>query len=103
MTANKPIDIDKVISAMSIQVVSLEGLTSDGFEPSDNGWESENQINDGILLTFLTKRQRSVAVLLNDGYTRKETAGELAVSLQAIHQIVLRMRKRLRERAQVMK
>lgn len=53
------------------------------------------------ILTVLTNRQKQVADLLEQGYTRKEIATQLLVCTQAIHQIVLRIRKRLSERAGV--
>ena len=47
------------------------------------------------LIRSLTNRQQLVVQLLVDGFARKEIAGELKVSLQAIHQIILRIRKRI--------
>lgn len=47
---------------------------------------------------ILTHRQQTIASLLSDGKSRKEIATELKISLQAIHQIVLRMRERFGER-----
>lgn len=95
--------MNSLTAGVFIQCVSMTALEENGFELSDSG-EHERQIYGGELqkqaiLQVLTKRQREVAFCLNDrDLTRKETAGELGVSLQAIHQIVLRMRKRLRER-----
>jgi len=55
-------------------------------------------------MSYLTRRQKQVVICLNDrGLTRKETAVGLGVSLQAVHQIVLRIRKRLIERAEIWK
>lgn len=82
-----------------VQHISLEAMSEAGWELGDEGWEAENTqsfIHNDWILECLTKRQRSVARLLTDGYSRRETAQQLCVSLQAIHQIVLRMRHRLR-------
>jgi DNA-binding NarL/FixJ family response regulator len=49
----------------------------------------------------LTRRQREVAEKLLAGYTRRETAQQLGICLQAIHQIAPRMRKRLKQQAQL--
>ena len=96
----------QIIRTFFVQCVSLTTLEEKGFEPSDAG-EHERQIYGGELqkeavLSLLTKRQRGVARCLNDrDLTRKETASVLGVSLQAIHQIVLRMRKRLRDKGEI--
>jgi hypothetical protein len=50
------------------------------------------------LLKRLTNRQKKIAQLLATGKTRKQIAFELRVSLQAVHQIVLRMRQRYGEK-----
>lgn len=84
-----------------VQHFSLETMHEAGWEMGDNGFQSENTesfIHNDWLLQCLTRRQQAVTALLADGYTRKETAKQLGVSWQAIHQIVLRMRKRLREK-----
>jgi len=65
----------------------------------DNGAEVDRQVGEltaEYLFSRLTKRQRMVAALLTRGYTRKETAKHLGVSHQAIHQIVIRMRRRIK-------
>jgi DNA-binding CsgD family transcriptional regulator len=57
------------------------------------------QLNSNSTSLFiLTHRQQTIAQLLALGKTRKEIANQLNVSLQAIHQIVLRMRERFGER-----
>ncbi len=87
-----------------VQHVSIDALEEAGWELGDDGFQAENAasfIQNDWLFQCLTKRQRSVATLLADGYTRRETAGKLDVSLQAIHQIILRMRNRLREKGKL--
>lgn len=87
-----------------VQHVSIDTLEEAGWELGDDGFQAENAasfIQNDWLYQCLTKRQRSVAALLADGYTRRETAQKLNVSLQAIHQIVLRMRGRLRLKARI--
>ncbi len=82
-----------------VQHVSIDALEEAGIELGDNGFQAEEAasfIQNDWLYQCLTKRQRTVAALLADGYTRRETAQKLEVSLQAVHQIVLRMRSRLR-------
>ena len=81
-----------------VQHVSMDALKDTGWELGDNGFQAENAaslIQNDWLFDCLTRRQRSVATLLIEGYTRRETAEKLEVSLQAVHQIVLRMRQRL--------
>ena len=82
----------------------MDALEEAGWELGDDGFQAENAasfIQNDWLFQCLTKRQRSVASLLADGYTRRETAEKLDVSLQAIHQIVLRMRSRLKEKGKL--
>jgi len=50
------------------------------------------------LLKKLTNRQKKIASLLVTGKSRKQIAIELRVSLQAVHQIILRMRQRYGEK-----
>jgi DNA-binding CsgD family transcriptional regulator len=54
-----------------------------------------------FLYSCLTRRQRRVAELLQEGYSRVEVGQDLGVCTQAIHQIVLRIRKRLMQKAAV--
>lgn len=82
--------------------VSLSSLADKGFEANDDG-EAVRQIFEGNLqndsiLAKLTKRQRIVIHYLNEGYRRKEVARILGVCLQSIHEIVLRIRKRLKRK-----
>jgi DNA-binding NarL/FixJ family response regulator len=84
--------------------LSISAMEEQGLEIGDNEQEVSNfygQHEAARLLACLTKRQRQVAGLLNEGYSRKDTAQKLGISLQAIHQIVPRMRKRLVTRAEV--
>lgn len=68
-----------------------------GFELGDDRENEENiaKIQSKYILSLLTRRQRRVAMLLDDGYSRKEVAKRLKICVQAVHQIVLRIRKRL--------
>jgi DNA-binding NarL/FixJ family response regulator len=78
--------------------VSLSTFEEIGLDRGDDGKEMENmqsRIQRDFLMNILTARQRKVTLLLLYGYSRKDTAAELNVCLQAIHQIVLRIRKRL--------
>lgn len=82
-----------------VQHVSIDALEEAGWELGDDGFQAENAasfIQNDWLFKCMTKRQQAVAALLADGYTRRETAQKLEVSLQAVHQIILRMRNRLR-------
>ncbi len=71
-----------------------------GWEIGDDGQEeleSYSRFTKRYYLTFLTDRQKQVVFCLAElGMSRKETALHLMVSLQAVHQIVLRMRERLK-------
>lgn len=83
---------------------SLETYAEQGIDFGDNGFqelENYSKQENEYLLSCLTNRQRQVVALIFDGYTRKETAKKLGVSWQAIHQIVLRIRKRLIIKANV--
>jgi len=90
-----------------VQHVSLTAMEEAGWELGDNGLEENKiygELNKEGLMSYLTRRQKQVVICLNDrGLTRKETAVGLGVSLQAVHQIVLRIRKRLIERAEIWK
>ena len=82
-----------------VQHVSIDALEEAGWELGDDGFQAENAasfIQNDWTFQCLTKRQREVATCLFEGYTRRETAKKLKVSLQAIHQIIPRMRNRLR-------
>ena len=71
---------------------------------SDNGFASDESYGNReceLYLNSLTKRQREVAMLLQRGLKRDEMADELGVCTQAIHQIILRIRKRLAQKAGV--
>lgn len=87
-----------------VQHISMQTLSENGFElrdeknPED---EFTEKSQENYYLSVLTNRQKSVANLLNYGHSRKEIAKELNVCLQAIHQIVLRIRKRLRDRTNI--
>ena len=50
------------------------------------------------LLKRLTNMQKKIASLLASGRTRKQISYELRISLQAVHQIILRMRQRYGEK-----
>lgn len=85
---------------MRVSQISLETLAEAGWEPHDEGsgeraLTEQEEKNDA--LRRLTKRQREVAESLAEGYSRRETALRLGICLQAVHQIVLRMRKRLHQ------
>ena len=86
--------LSKVIPVQHFSIRSLEekgiqfGISADFSNPKE-------------LLAVLTNRQKQVANLLEEGYTRKEISTELMVCTQAIHQIVLRIRKRLKDKAGV--
>jgi DNA-binding NarL/FixJ family response regulator len=89
-------------SIMFVRTVSLDMYEDDGELFGDNGFEMENSYGQNQkewLLSKLTKRQRAVAELLFDGWERKDVAQKLGVCLQAIHQIVPRIRKRLKAKA----
>lgn len=78
--------------------ISIEELAELGFEIGDDREDEENvaKIQSKYLLSLLTRRQKRVALLLDDGYSRKEVALKLEICVQAVHQIVIRIRKRLK-------
>lgn len=94
----------KLTQKVFVQHISMQSMEEAGWELSDEGAAEEKmtgQMQEAWLLGCFTRRQRQVARFLEDGYSRRDTAGELKVSIQAIHQIVLRMRKRLRLRMNI--
>lgn len=95
----------KMIGSVSERVyvanVSLSDLEDAGHELVDNRDMTDTVISElqsDWYKSKLTNRQKAVAQNLIEGYSRKETAARLNVSLQAIHQIVIRMRNRLSDR-----
>ena len=82
------------------QHYSIQELEDKGVQLADSSAELQLPHE---LLTVLTNRQKQVAELLEEGYSRKEVAVQLHVCVQAIHQIVLRIRKRLYDKAGVNK
>ncbi len=89
---------DTISIRVKVSQVSLETLSEAGWEPGDDGSGErsffELDAATGVM-NRLTRRQRLVAEMLAAGYTRRETAQRLGISLQVIYQIVPRMRKRL--------
>ena len=68
----------------------------------DNGFATDNNYGTRdweLMLATLTARQRQVTQLLTEGYSRIEIGQELGVCTQAVHQIVLRIRRRLELKA----
>src|SRR5919205_3171520 len=77
---------------------SFEELQEGGFEYGDDG-QSEKEMYAGLMsgqiLMGLTDKQRKIAISLSEGKSRKQIANDLFVSEQAVHQIILRLRKRI--------
>lgn len=99
-----------IYQTIRVSVISLHGTKSDGDaanEPDDrtqfsgdNGSQAENMFSNlsvEVILSVLTKRQRKVAQRLNAGYSRNDIARMDNISVQAIHQIVLRIRRRIQK------
>jgi DNA-binding NarL/FixJ family response regulator len=81
------------------QPVSLSDMQENGFDVSDNGHSQDEAYGNISMLQLankLTGRQQQILCLIKEGKNRKEIASYLMVSEQAIHQIILRMRKRLK-------
>ncbi len=88
--------------SIPVKFVSMALMEEAGWELSDDGRQEQEffaKFDKSGLIAFLTPRQRQVLSCLIKGMERKETARHLMISLQAIHQIIPRMRKRLQERA----
>ncbi len=69
---------------------------------NDNGFASDENYGNRdreLMLATLTARQQAVTQLLTEGYSRIEIGQELGVCTQAVHQIVLRIRRRLELKA----
>lgn len=89
-----------------VEHVSLETYEEEGEIFGDDGFqmaEGYGQFEKDFFLQCLTGRQRKVAELLFSGYKRQEIAShpEINVCIQAIHQIIPRIRKRLAKKAGV--
>jgi RNA polymerase sigma factor (sigma-70 family) len=85
-----------------VRDLSLESLNESGIQFGDRGLE-EKKIYDSQnmewILSCLTKKQRKIVeYLFIQDKTRKETADLVGVKLQAVHQIVPRIRKRIRKK-----
>lgn len=93
---------DIVYQRVIVQHTSLETLEESGVGFGDDGLQSAQyagEIDKEHLLSFLTERQRAVVTLLSAGYDRRYIAKNLGISMQAVHQIVPRIRKRLHQKA----
>ncbi len=80
-----------------VRVSSLDELQEQSWaEPSTPDSFTLGLAGSTDLYKALTKRQRKIARELANGYSRKEVAAKNGISVQAIHQMVPRMRTRLR-------
>ena len=89
-----------------VHKVSFEGLEELGIPLGDGGQEvSESEGEQAVLafMNMLTTRQKQVVELMASGYSRAEIAQKLQppVVVQAVHQIVIRIRHRLIARGDV--
>jgi len=87
-----------------VQNVSIETLSEAGYDIGDNGKQFDEMIGIGqseYIMNLLTRRQRQVIACICEGYTRRETAVRLGISLQAVHQIIPRMRQRLKRKSSI--
>jgi DNA-binding NarL/FixJ family response regulator len=89
---------------VQVHNISLSILEESGYELSDGGITAaalEEYDQETYYLNFLTNRQKQVVKLLTEGYTRKEIADKLDIILQAVHQIIPRIRRRLRAKISI--
>lgn len=80
---------------------SFETLMERGveFAGNENGIaEVEGEQQKTAILTNLTRTQQEVATLLAQGFKRKEVAAQRSTTLRAVHQIVLRIRVRVKKK-----
>lgn len=85
---------------VQVKHVSIEALAAEGYDIDDKEKDSDHLFNAAqpdYILNVLTRRQRQVIQCILEGYTRRETAKKLGISLQAVHQIIPRMRLRLQK------
>lgn len=83
-----------------VKDVSLMDLQEAGWDAGDNSRsEREHYARFATKRIFLnlTRKQRQILRLMNEGRTREEIAATLYVSRQSVNQIVPRIRKRLRK------
>jgi len=81
-----------------VKQVSLTTLQENGFDLGDNGGQQEDiygHFDELTVISCLTNKQKKVVDLLSRGFKRKEIAQKLGISLQAVHQIIPRIRKRV--------
>lgn len=87
-----------------IKDFSIQQMEEVGWDMADQRSDEDmvaGELQKQQLLRSLTSRQQEVVLMLVDGFQRKEVAIELHVSLQAIHQIILRIRKRMQIKGKV--
>lgn len=100
-----------LIETMSLKYIkaAIVEISLETYEKFNGGFDDDEKEIQAIIgeeekhlyMSHLTRRQRQVAELMTAGYKRIEIAQKLTppVCVQAIHQIVLRIRKRLIKRA----
>lgn len=69
-------------------------------DPSDNNHEvdmMQGNIQRDQIYSVLSPKQKKVAELIERGFDRRKIADEMHTCLQAVHQIIGRMRERIRE------
>jgi DNA-binding NarL/FixJ family response regulator len=100
---NQPISIsalEDILSSFYAKEASLDEMRESGYEAEDNSFSEREAYGNISLLRMkacLTERQQQIWCLIKQGKTRKEIASYIMVSEQAVHQIIPRIRKRLRK------
>ena len=86
---------------IKVTPVSYEDLAESGFDLPDNDNAQDAlyaKLAQKGIMSQLTEKQRRVVICLNQGLKRPEVASHLLISTQEVHQIILRIRDRLRKR-----
>lgn len=86
---------------VKVSNASYEGLVEQGFDlpDADNAQDLlYAKMAEKSIMKLLTQKQRRVVISLKEGLKRKEIAARLMISTQEVHQIILRIRDRLKQR-----
>lgn len=90
-----------VTQKIKVKNYSLTAMQESGWDLSDNQQDEKNfyaKFASQTIMNQLTARQRRVVICLKEGRNRTEIASILLVSLQEVHQIIARIRRRIEDR-----
>lgn len=86
---------------IKVENFSLTQMQENGWDLSDNNKDEKEiygKFASQALINQLTGKQRRVVICLNEGMKRQEIANHLLISLQEVHQIIARIRRRIEDK-----